>query len=391
MTYVSLILSWLLLTLGVTLLAVGWWGRRRGDHCHCRSCSFDLSGLPETANTCPECGTVLSGAKAKVRGLRVRRRGLVVIGTVLLLLGGVQAGHRLMGIDYYHLAPDFVLVALLDELEARQETIVRLGAQKFTDALAIRSVDKALEVQGDPSLPWHDTWGEIVALVGARGLLSPAQTLRYAEQAGTLKLQVRPSVQLRRQPYGYVGGDPTKRIGPNSQIVVRVGAGELVGDGQTVEIKWKWLRNRTAEISWKPNGGPASWAHLPLGQVSARLGSVPVELEIEPEFTVTTGMWTTTAMKGAVRKLTARVEVVDHLTGNYVEPGARPVADRATNAWVWIRMQGGVRRLVFGAIQPERMQHAKMWMRVDGRIVDVKNWVKQSSWREHPDGSLYTR
>ena len=142
------------------------------------------------------------------------------------------------------------------------------------------------------------------------------------------------------------------------------------------------------ELEIVPGTGDSSSSYLPLEQVGARLGVVPVEIEVEPKYVVTAGAWTSAAVKGAVRKLTANVEVVDHPTGNYVEPAAVPLADRAANAWVWFLndQRSGKRRLAFRTVRTEQMHQmhqARLWVRVDGRTIDVPNKFGSSWADEH--------
>lgn len=54
---------WMVGALGGGLMCAGFWGIRapRG---HCRTCEYDLRGLPAGASVCPECGAKLPAASA---------------------------------------------------------------------------------------------------------------------------------------------------------------------------------------------------------------------------------------------------------------------------------------------------------------------------------------
>lgn len=78
--------------LGVPLVAVGWRGRRVGDHPHCRRCGFDLFGKPAESTRCGECGAELHLPRATVIGVRRRRPALVVAGLALALAALIGAG-----------------------------------------------------------------------------------------------------------------------------------------------------------------------------------------------------------------------------------------------------------------------------------------------------------
>lgn len=76
--------------LGVLLLALGLRGRVVGDQPHCRACKFELTGLDlsPAESVCPECAAELAVPKAVRSGLRVRRRGAIILAVVLLIPAG---------------------------------------------------------------------------------------------------------------------------------------------------------------------------------------------------------------------------------------------------------------------------------------------------------------
>jgi hypothetical protein len=88
--------------LGVALLWFGLRGRRVDDHPICRKCGFDLFGRPHGSTACSECGADLHERRAMLDGRRVRRRGMIAAGELLvagaLTLGG-GAGHAARSIS----------------------------------------------------------------------------------------------------------------------------------------------------------------------------------------------------------------------------------------------------------------------------------------------------
>lgn len=61
-------------------------GRRIDDHPLCRSCHFDLTGLPETSTQCPECGKNVTAPGAIRIGHRQTRIGLALTSAAALAL-----------------------------------------------------------------------------------------------------------------------------------------------------------------------------------------------------------------------------------------------------------------------------------------------------------------
>src|ERR1044072_470785 len=83
-TLISIALPIALMLLGLGLIKVGFWPRRRGETPHCRGCGYGLVG--DQSGTCPECGREFS-EKTVVRGERNRHKGIGFAGLVMLLLG----------------------------------------------------------------------------------------------------------------------------------------------------------------------------------------------------------------------------------------------------------------------------------------------------------------
>jgi len=92
--------------LGLLLMKMGFWPRRRGQTPHCRRCGYTLVG--NKSGSCPECGNSLSVATV-VHGERRRRLSIAWTGLALLLLtlaaGGGIWGWRLPEETWYHIWP----------------------------------------------------------------------------------------------------------------------------------------------------------------------------------------------------------------------------------------------------------------------------------------------
>jgi hypothetical protein len=98
LSLVLLIGSTLSLIAGSALLWIGRRGRLIDDHPYCRDCGFDLFGLPESADRCPECGSFLIDAHGCRRaeavrvGRRARRSAMLAWGLALTLPSALWLG-----------------------------------------------------------------------------------------------------------------------------------------------------------------------------------------------------------------------------------------------------------------------------------------------------------
>src|ERR1043165_7606060 len=108
LTLISIALPIALMLLGVGLMKVGFWPRRRGDTPHCRGCGYALVG--NQSGTCPECGREII-EKSVVRGERHRHKGIGFAGLVMLLLGIAIGGSAWFSdIDWYRYIPESWIV-----------------------------------------------------------------------------------------------------------------------------------------------------------------------------------------------------------------------------------------------------------------------------------------
>jgi hypothetical protein len=77
-----------LLHAGAFLIRIGHFPRPIGHNPFCRRCNYLLLGLQ--SDRCPECGQFLS-PHTIIKGQRLRRNGLTLLGIALLILGLLTA------------------------------------------------------------------------------------------------------------------------------------------------------------------------------------------------------------------------------------------------------------------------------------------------------------
>jgi cytohesin len=85
---------WPVLVVGLLLVWRYLRGRVVGEHPQCRRCGYDLFGLPNDHQRCPECGANLRGRQAVLIGRRKRRwrAGLIALALAAGALAGLWAG-----------------------------------------------------------------------------------------------------------------------------------------------------------------------------------------------------------------------------------------------------------------------------------------------------------
>lgn len=208
----------LLAIAGVGLLIVGLRGRRVDDVPWCAACRFDLSGLVSPAK-CPECGADLHAPGAYQRGRRRARRGLVAVGSVLLLLAvgavGVEVWTRAAKFDWNTVKPTWMLVRESRSLDvtaaapALAELGMRLDEGRLSDGARAELIERGLAYQIDWSKPWMVEWGEVIETARRRGEVTDAQWRAYVR--ASLRLQAR-----------VVAGSDTTVLG---SMLMRLGSG----------------------------------------------------------------------------------------------------------------------------------------------------------------------
>ena len=187
-----------LLALAVVLVLAGLRGRRTDDHPLCRRCGYDLTGRPDAAARCPECGADLARRRAIRVGHRVRRRALLAVGSTILVplvAGlGVAGWAWERGIDPTPYKPAWWLRHDLDAgpaLRAKSlaELTARVRAGHLSAGQAAAVADRALAAQAGAA-PWDPAWGTFIEAAHAAGSLGRPQWATYARQAVILSLHV---------------------------------------------------------------------------------------------------------------------------------------------------------------------------------------------------------
>ncbi len=191
----------LALLASAALLAVGLRGRRTDDHPLCRRCGYDLTG--RVSDRCAECGADLSRRRATRVGHRVRRRGPLAAGVVVVLasvavLGtrGVAAARRLSDPGNQ---PVWWLQHKLngtpaDRDAALTELRTRVRQEQLTPAQVISIVDRILDLLASPA-PWTWNLRNFVEDLHADHQLDAALWARYARQSFPVTLVARPTVR----------------------------------------------------------------------------------------------------------------------------------------------------------------------------------------------------
>jgi hypothetical protein len=191
--------GFLALVVGTVLIFVGRRGRRMDDHPICRRCKYDLSGLPKSSERCPECGAGLKLRSAVIIGTRQRRVGMMVGGTMVLLLGLAVAGWSgdriVRDIEWIRYKPLSWLVADLEsgiaatQTSASAELRRRIRAGDLAGSTLKPLIDRAIQSEIAAS-PKASPWRGILLECFNRDLAEADQVERYAEHVKKLLMEV---------------------------------------------------------------------------------------------------------------------------------------------------------------------------------------------------------
>lgn len=190
--------SWLLVGVGVAVLLWAVIGRRTGSARHCAKCAFELTGLPNDADRCPECGRALKWQIGK----RERRPRLAVAATLVALIGiaGVATSTPGLGRRIAARLPSPVLVFMAErESEvALRELSQRLAIGTLSPDSARDLADGSLDRQAGDRAVFMPLWAEVLEQVRMAGLLTPDQYAAYVQQSIAIDVYTRPT--LRAEP-----------------------------------------------------------------------------------------------------------------------------------------------------------------------------------------------
>ncbi|HEV8290791.1 MAG TPA: hypothetical protein VGP94_02655, partial [Tepidisphaeraceae bacterium] len=152
---IATILTLGFLVLGVALMKIGFWPRRRGTIPHCGGCGYPLVG--NESGTCPECGRAWFNATV-VRGERRRHKGIGISGLVVFLLGlAISGGLLLTDIEWYsHLPESWIVKDAASSnpnvaSRAWNELLRRRATAPLSEDIEKNLTDLALKEQAAPS------------------------------------------------------------------------------------------------------------------------------------------------------------------------------------------------------------------------------------------------
>ncbi len=190
---------------GLALLIAGLRGRRLNDHPVCAWCAFDLDGVYPESVTCPECGAGLKRDGSIRIGVRRRMPGVVLMGVLLAAVPlaplGAVAWALVTGTNVDSYKPLGLLLWETGHSDSQRMNALaveiqnRLMARKLDPAQYQRVIEATLELQGDLSRPWTESWGDLIERAKLDGVLKPEQEQRFNSQAAVLELKARPTVQ----------------------------------------------------------------------------------------------------------------------------------------------------------------------------------------------------
>ena len=295
---VALLLPLVLLALlglaGIVLLALGLRGRRVGDHPHCRRCGFDLIARPAGSMKCPECGSDLTRPHSTQTGLKRRRPVPLLAGAVMMLLSasilGVAGYAASRQANFNPYKPVWLLTRELGSADpsTREAAIAeirsRISAGKISDAQLNALTSRALALQADTTRPWVSAWGDLVEQARKSGKLSDVDWQRYARQAVSPRIEVRPDVR-RGDPFPCWIVKGPARVGNNSGLVLK-----LRNEDVKVEITGVRLPDAppgsSSASSLGPSGTSKSSHAIDLPQVVDRLKDGAQTLRLWGEVTI---------------------------------------------------------------------------------------------------------
>ena len=220
---------------GLLLLRWGLWPRRRGDEPRCRRCGYNLTG--RVSERCPECGSDVTFARARVIGVRKRRPVLILLGGALLAISVLPMAPAVRQFNWYRLRPAAWVISDLDsptlvgfnrawrELQRRETAgTLSAGAQR-------KLLTRCLAEQGKPAgAALHPELIEYAAQALADGRMSLAEIDRFVDQVATLGLTVRERVVVGDPvPYWITGEQRCPCVG---DLWLSLGHGEVIVDGE---------------------------------------------------------------------------------------------------------------------------------------------------------------
>ncbi|MEL6497396.1 MAG: hypothetical protein AAF937_03095 [Planctomycetota bacterium] len=173
---------------GLLLVVLGLVGKRSGAGVRCRSCGYDVEAIADEQDRCPECGSSIAGKGETVRGARVRRRGVVAAGAILLA-PSVAAGWYVSSIiqpvtarPSWLMAVELTLGPTSENADLARELDRRWRRSSLNWFSRRALVGWGLSAWNGPHESRTYAHASIVWFAVASGELSPEQIDRFVEQ-----------------------------------------------------------------------------------------------------------------------------------------------------------------------------------------------------------------
>lgn len=270
------------------MLALGIRGRRVGDDPHCRKCNYNLTGL--TSERCPECAALVAG-KSTVRGMRVRRRGMIVGGAAMLLITGIVTGGLLYTnarrIDWYKHYPVFLLrsKARGEDTKAIQELLDRTRKKTLQFPQLEPILTYALDQHGAEPAPANLRWWvDLLAETDNNDWLNSAQRDRLYRQMLDVNFLVRPTIR-NGDKWHFVIDHPVSR-----RSTLHAARCMMREDG-IVDSRGEWIN--------RPFGGPGRPRWGPIGTLISYFPSIAHSIgKTQFRCTITQAVFSPTATPG---------------------------------------------------------------------------------------------
>lgn len=191
-----------ILLAGVWLVALGWRGRLLDNHPWCRKCRFDLFGLTQGVERCPECGAKLGRPRAVVLGRR-RRKWVTLAAGALIFAAAASIGvakwwDQITSIewDWNAYKPDWWLVRNLKSVDADlagqalRELVERDWSERLSAVHRASLIDHLFEQYVSELRSSRAPWGLSVAAAWRDGSLTRERQVAYARLVAQFSLDV---------------------------------------------------------------------------------------------------------------------------------------------------------------------------------------------------------
>jgi len=165
-------------------------GRRIDDHPLCRSCHFDLTGLPETSTQCPECGKNVTAPGAIRIGHRQTRIGLALTSAAALALSLLTLAAIIYALlTSADLSPYKPLWWLASDLASSNPTLRKQAHGEIARSTTVPPpdpapylalADKLLARQANPSATWRPEMGDTLVTLRIAKILDDPRWSTFA-------------------------------------------------------------------------------------------------------------------------------------------------------------------------------------------------------------------